>query len=65
MDKNTIKSQIDRLLTLDEACKVLGITRMTLYRMRKTSQLKDVRIGGRVFIKPEDINALIEDQVAA
>ena len=49
------------LLDKDRARLALGeISRQTLDRLRRRGELADVRIGRRVFFRPEDIDDYIE-----
>jgi excisionase family DNA binding protein len=47
------------LLSLQEAALTLGISRSTLARLVARDQLRPVRIGRRVLIEPDDVEALI------
>lgn len=47
------------LLTEEEAARVLRISRMTLYRMRRDGRIKSVRIGRRVLYRKADLLRLL------
>lgn len=51
----------DRLVTINDVCERLDISRTTVYQMRKRGALKAVQIGGAVRFREEDVNALIEN----
>lgn len=49
-----------KLLPLDEACKRLGgISRTTLWRLRKNGELPQVKLGGRYFVSDADLDQYI------
>ena len=48
------------LVTINEVCERLGISRTTVYQMRKRGDLKAVNIGGAVRFRKEDVDALID-----
>lgn len=50
---------MDRIYTLAEAVKILKVSRDTLHRWEKNGILKMTRIGGRTFIKAEEIDRLL------
>jgi len=47
------------LLTEDETARVLRISRMTLYRMRRDGRMESVRIGRRVLYRKADLLRLL------
>jgi len=54
------ETAIEALLTLDETCALLGgITATTLRRWIREQRISVVRVGGRVFIEPTELRALI------
>jgi excisionase family DNA binding protein len=53
-------SETVRLLTVPQACETLNISRMSLYRLMETGDLRRVKIGRSVRIRVEDVLALIE-----
>lgn len=46
-------------LSIKEACILLGISRMSFYRYIKNGKLKQANLGGRVLIKRELLNLLV------
>lgn len=48
------------LLTVDEACRILKISRKTLYRWLSSGVIPYCKIGKTIRIKHEDLQALIE-----
>ncbi|MBO3752174.1 helix-turn-helix domain-containing protein [Streptosporangiaceae bacterium NEAU-GS5] len=48
-----------KLLTTDEACRVLRISRWKLYDLIRRGRIGTVRIGRRRFVPPEAIADLI------
>ena len=49
----------DQLLTIDEAAKLLSVSKMTLYRWDQTGILKKVEIGGKRRYRKSDIERLV------
>jgi excisionase family DNA binding protein len=52
-------SDFGDLLTEAEAARVLRISRMTLYRMRKDGRINAVRIGRRILYRRTDLLRLL------
>ena len=48
----------DQLLTIDEAAKLLSVSKMTLFRWDKNGYLKKVEIGGKRRYRKSDIERL-------
>lgn len=48
----------DQLLTIDEAARLLSVSKMTLYRWDKNGYLKKVEIGGKRRYRKSDIERL-------
>lgn len=48
----------DKLLTIDEAAKLLSVSKMTLYRWDRNGILKKVEIGGKRRYRKSDIERL-------
>ena len=48
----------DQLLTVDEAARLLSVSKMTLYRWDKNGILKKVEIGGKRRYRKSDIEHL-------
>lgn len=48
----------DKLLTIDEAAKLLSVSKMTLYRWDQNGILKKVEIGGKRRYRKSDIEHL-------
>ncbi len=48
----------DKLLTIDEAAKLLSVSKMTLYRWDQNGILKKVEIGGKRRYRKSDIERL-------
>ena len=49
----------DQLLTIDEAAKLLSVSKMTLYRWDQNGILKKVEIGGKRRYRKSDIERLV------
>jgi excisionase family DNA binding protein len=48
------------VLSVNEAARVLGIERATLYRLLRAGELESVRVGQRQKFRPEDLDAYLE-----
>jgi excisionase family DNA binding protein len=48
------------MLTVAEASKKLGISRCAAYRLLNTRRLGHYRIGGKIMISPDDIDAFLQ-----
>lgn len=48
----------DQLLTIDEAAKLLSVSKMTLYRWDKNGYLKKMDVGGKRRYRKSDIERL-------
>lgn len=46
-------------LTMDEACKYLGVTRYYIMERRTEGQLQAYKVGNKLFFKVEDIDRMI------
>ena len=49
----------DQLLTIDEASKLLAVSKMTLYRWDQSGVLKKLEIGGKRRYRKSDIERLV------
>ena len=49
----------DRLLTADEACARLSISRTTLWHLRQRGEIKAVALGRAVRFQASDVDALL------
>lgn len=53
------KSQYcDELLTIEEVCELLKVSKMTLYRWDKLGILKKIEVGGRRRYRKSDVEAV-------
>ena len=53
--------ELDRLtLTVEEAGKLMGISRALAYRMARTDQLPTVRFGNRIVVPKKVIDTMLE-----
>lgn len=58
IDQPMIDLQAKEFLNMTETCKLLGISRTTLWRAIKDGRLKTAKIGRRVIIRKQDLNNL-------
>lgn len=49
-----------RLLSVNEACHYLHLSRATLYHMIERKEITPVNLGGRTLFDKKDLDALIE-----
>lgn len=58
--KNIDNKELENLISIKEACKILGISRSTLYRLSKLSKdLPKYKIGRRILFKPSELKEYI------
>ena len=50
-----------KLLTIDDLCQTLGIGKTTAYQLVK--QMKHVKIGRRILVPEEDLEAYIRERM--
>ena len=50
---------LEALLSVQQACELLGISRPTLFRLIRQGALPIVKIGDRTLLRPADLDALI------
>jgi excisionase family DNA binding protein len=50
--------QVKEFLNIEEACKLLGVSRRTLYRMIEGDKLKIGKVGNRTLIKRTEIEKI-------
>ena len=56
--------ELDRLtLTVEEAGRLLGISRALAYRMARTDRLPTVRFGNRIVVPKKAIETMLERSV--
>lgn len=48
------------VLSVNDAARVLGVERSTIYRLLRTGELQAVRVGKRKRFRPEDLDAYLE-----
>lgn len=58
-----IKDDNNRLLNMDEAAKLLGIKKSTLYQMVMRRKMAVVKIGKLNRFRPEDLQAFINENL--
>ena len=52
----------EKLLTLDDLAKFLNISRRTVYRLLKASDLPAYRVGGHMRFRRDDIEKWLDNQ---
>ncbi|MFZ5651726.1 MAG: helix-turn-helix domain-containing protein [Bacillota bacterium] len=56
-------SIVDRLLSIKEAVRILGLGRATLYEMCRTRQIGQVRVGRRVLIPESAVKEFVSSRI--
>jgi excisionase family DNA binding protein len=51
---------LEPLLTVAAVCELLGISKVTLYRLIRAGELKPTRVGERLRFEPDDVRAYLE-----
>ena len=59
MEQNNIYGKDMRLLSISEACEVLGIGHWAVYQQINKGALKTVKIGGRRLVRTKSLNDFI------
>lgn len=55
------KPKEEKLLTIKQVAKLLGVTEPTLWRWNKEGILKSVKVGNKVRYKESDVNKVLEE----
>lgn len=64
MQKKSLPEELEGLLTIDESCQFLKVSRPTFYRIVREGALKTVRVGGRMRVKPDELRRYIGGKAA-
>lgn len=59
----TTTNKDKQLLTLEDACERLQVSEATIRRLVKDGELRVVRIGRAIRVRPEDLDAFIRDHL--
>ena len=62
MDKDEFNDMVGRLITKTEAARLLGISRITLYKWIKNHSFPVVKVGDMERIDINDVNEWIEEK---
>jgi excisionase family DNA binding protein len=57
---NPPRKSLAPVLSINEAARVLGVQRSTIYRLLRTGEIEAVRVGKRKRFRPEDLDAYLE-----
>jgi excisionase family DNA binding protein len=57
-------SDLDRLVTVDEACRVVGLGRSALYDRIASNDLRPVKVGRRTLFSQRELQAWIAARLA-
>ncbi len=61
MGQNTITKDADiRLISIPEACKMLGIGQWSIYQQINKKALKTVKIGGRRLVREQTLSEFVK-----
>jgi excisionase family DNA binding protein len=61
IQQGTEAAEAVRLLSIKEACRILGLSRTTLYAQMASGRLQSVTVGRRRFVPREAIDVFIAD----
>ncbi|MFN3137478.1 MAG: helix-turn-helix domain-containing protein [Allomuricauda sp.] len=64
VEENKDSAKASNYLTREEISKKLNVSSVTLYRWEKKGILKRRKIGGKVYYKLEEIEAVFEQSIA-
>lgn len=64
-DRRLEASANSRLLTVNEVCEYLRVSKWTLYRLIQSRRLKTVKIGSRRLVRLQSVIEFVEQQEAA
>ncbi len=53
-----------KLLKADEVASILDVSKSFVYQLIRTGQLRAVRIGTAVRVRPEDLEAFVQENLA-
>lgn len=56
---NDAHGQFQALFTVGQTAKLLGVGRRTVWRLIADGEIATIRIGRRVLVRPEDLDAFI------
>lgn len=59
MTPNNIPADKELLISVEQACERLGISRMTFYRLLRNDELKTAKIGRRRMVSPTELNRFV------
>jgi excisionase family DNA binding protein len=51
---------LEPLLTVADVCKLLAVSKQTLYRLLRAGELTPSRVGDRLRFRPDDVRAYLE-----
>lgn len=52
--------RLERLLTIAEVARLLGVSRWSVYELMRTRELVAIRVGERARFEPADVRAYLE-----
>ncbi len=60
----TVASPAPLLVTVRQACQMLGLGRTSIYHLARTERLRAIRIGGAVRFSVDHLRQFVDDQIA-
>lgn len=61
----TVTDSRDRLVTVDEACRICGLGRSALYERLKANELTVVKLGRRTLFSEQECFSFVQAKLAA
>ncbi len=58
IERPIVEVQARDYLSVDDTCRLLNVSRSTIWRLAKTGVLKTAKLGSRVIIRKSDLNKL-------
>ncbi len=60
IERPLVELQAKEFLSIKEACRLLGVSRTTMWRLTKTGRIKTAKMGRRIIIKKDDLKELFK-----
>jgi excisionase family DNA binding protein len=64
-DRLPERTDRSQLVTMEEACALLSVSRTTIYRLRRDGHLRAAQIGRKLLFRLRDLDAFVDDATSA